>query len=168
MKYAIIENGKVANIAKADAPIYDNWVPAGSARIGDAWDGETFTSPPAPDPTQDDVIIERETRLAAGFDYDFGDARGVHHIATTADDMTKWQEVTDSANALINLGQGTQTIAIATETGPVDVTAMEWQAILVAAAQFRQPIYQASFALMAMDPIPADFATHTIWDGVGE
>jgi len=132
-------------------------------------DAEEFDAGRAgPPPAAVDVIAEREARLAAGFEYDFGDARGIHHIATTDDDMKKWQEVTDSANALINLGQGTQTITIATEAGPVDVTAMEWQAILVAAAQFRQPIYQASFSLMAMDPIPADFATHTIWDGVGE
>ncbi len=30
-------------------------------------------------PTPADVIAERERRPALGFDYDFGDARGVHH-----------------------------------------------------------------------------------------
>lgn len=164
MKYAIVENGVVVNIAVADEPLGENWIANETAQIGFLYDGESLTRPQSPAPKQADIIAEREARLSAGFDYNFGDARGVHHIATTADDMKKWQEVTDSANAMINLGQGTQTITIATQTGPVDVTAMEWQAILVAAAQFRQPIYQASFALMAMDPIPDDFATHPIWD----
>lgn len=165
---SIISDGWPDGFA-AEFGIYDvDTTPPEGKRWSGQFDGST--TPPTPvfldalGSTIDDVIAERETRLAAGFDYDFADARGVHHIATTADDMKKWQEVTDSANALINLGQGTQTITIATQTGPVDVTAMEWQAILVAAAQFRQPIYQASFALMAMDPIPDDFATHPIWD----
>ena len=46
MKYAIIENGIVANIALADGPLAANWVPAGDANIGDLWDGEAFTAPP--------------------------------------------------------------------------------------------------------------------------
>lgn len=167
MRLLVVSNGVVENVISAPEGFTVEGKTVAqhpSAQIGWLYDGGTFTPPPAPACTQTDVIAERETRLAAGFDYDFGDARGIHHIATTADDMKKWQEVTDSANALINLGQGTQTITIATQTGPVDVTAMEWQAILVAAAQFRQPIYQASFALMAMDPILDDFATHPIWD----
>lgn len=167
MRQMVVKNGVVTNIVDAPEGFALDGVivaPSLDAKIGWFYDGKTFTPPTESALTQTDVIAERETRLAAGFGYDFGDARGVHHIATTADDMKKWQEVTDSANALINLGQSTQTITIATETGPVDVTAMEWQAILVATAQFRQPIYQASFALMAMDPIPDDFATNPIWD----
>lgn len=50
MKYAIIEDGKVVNIAKADRPLASNWVEAGAAKIGDSWDGETFTGPPKPLP----------------------------------------------------------------------------------------------------------------------
>lgn len=45
MKYAIIENGVVINIAKADSPISANWVLAGSAKRGDIWDGSVFTTP---------------------------------------------------------------------------------------------------------------------------
>jgi hypothetical protein len=48
MKYAIIESGVVVNIAKADAALAENWIEAGAAKIGDSWDGETFTSPPKP------------------------------------------------------------------------------------------------------------------------
>ena len=110
------------------------------------------------------IVAERRIRLSAGFDYDFGDARGVHSIGTTDADMAGWDEVTKGANALINIGAGSTEINIATNTGACAVTAIEWQAILIAATQFRQPIYAASFALQAMDPIPSDYATNeTYW-----
>lgn len=111
------------------------------------------------------VLVQEECarRLAAGFDYDFGDARGVHRIGTTERDMAGWKEVTDVANAAINLGNPSLEIAIATDTGIATVTAMEWQAILVAAAQFRQPIWAASFALQAMESVPANYADESYW-----
>lgn len=114
-------------------------------------------------PSVFDVIRERDRRLAGGFDYDFGDARGVHRIATTPPDMEGWAEVTQAAQALIATGLGATTISILTETGPAVVTALEWQAVLVAATAFRQPIWQASFALQAMNPIPADYANDSRW-----
>lgn len=47
MKYAIIENGVVANIALADSPLADNWVedPSGAAQIGGAYDGAFHVAP---------------------------------------------------------------------------------------------------------------------------
>ena len=45
MKYAIIEGGTVVNIAKADEPLAENWIEAGSAKKGDLWDGENFSAP---------------------------------------------------------------------------------------------------------------------------
>lgn len=123
---------------------------------------------PEPDPvppSQADVIAERERRLSLGFDYDFGDERGVHRIGTTPDDMRKWlDEVTPISQALINAGNPTGEIGIFTDTGPVTVTAAEWQQILLAAGAWRQPVYQASFALMAMEPIPADYADDGWWE----
>lgn len=49
MKFAIIENGRVANVAESDAGFAasQGWIPAAHAAIGDAWDGEAFTAPPA-------------------------------------------------------------------------------------------------------------------------
>lgn len=114
--------------------------------------------------TADEVIVERERRLALGFDYDFGDERGIHHIATSPDDMRKWMdEVTPLAQSYINLGQPAGEITISTDKGMVVITAMEWQSILVAAAGYRQPLYAASFALMAMDPTPLDYADNAYW-----
>jgi hypothetical protein len=130
-------------------------------------DGEVVTyDPPPPAPTVDDIIAERERRLALGFDYDFGegDPRGVHHIGTTAQDMAGWREVTDLANALIAAGETTP-ILIVTDTGPAEVTPAEWSAILITAGAARQPIWAASFVLQSMDPIPANYAENSYWAG---
>ena len=111
-------------------------------------------------PTVDDVAAERERRLALGFDYDFGDARGVHRFATSEADMRGWDEVTKWAHAAIALGDPDATMHILTETGPCVVTAQEWQSVLMAATAARQPLWAASFALQAMSPIPSDYATN--------
>ena len=125
-----------------------------------------ITIRPPPPPSPEDVVAERTRRLGLGFDHDFGDARGVHRIGTSPADMEGWREVSDFATALIAAGDTTTEIGIVTETGPVMVTAPEWQAVLLAAAAFRQPLWQASFALQAMDPIPADYATNeALWSG---
>lgn len=112
--------------------------------------------------TPADVVGERARRLEAGFDYDFGDGRGVHRIGQTAADLAGWSEVTTAAQTAINLGSTTP-IGIVTDTGPVAVTPLEWQAILVAATAYRQPIWAASFALQAMSPTPVDFTDDSYW-----
>lgn len=114
-------------------------------------------------PTADDVVAERERRLALGFDYVFGDARGTHRIGTTPADMLGWDEVTKLAQAAVVSGQPTMTIPIVTDTGPVTVTALEWQSILIAAALARQPVWQASFVLQATVPIPSDYTADSHW-----
>ena len=45
MKYAVITGNVVSNIVVADSPLDQNWKPAGSARIGWAWDGSIYTPP---------------------------------------------------------------------------------------------------------------------------
>lgn len=111
---------------------------------------------------RDEVIVERERRLSLGFNYDFGDSRGVHRIGTSSQDMKGWDEVTKAANAMLALGDQSTT-TIVTETGSVQVTAIEWQRVLLAASAFRQPIWQASFALQAADPIPNDVTANELW-----
>lgn len=121
----------------------------------------TAINPNAPLPK--DVQVERARRLGLGFDYDFGDVRGVHHIGTTEADMVGWRDVIDYANALIDSGDTTTAIAIVTDTGPTSVTAPEWQAIMIQAAVIRQTIWGQSFALQAMSPIPGDYANDSYW-----
>jgi hypothetical protein len=131
------------------------------------WNGDGWTlldeRPPPPAPATSDVIAERQRRLAAGFDYDFADARGVHTIGTTGADMAGWDEVSKAASALVALGLPDQAISIVTDTGPCNVTAIEWQSVLVGAMQFRQPIFAASFVLQYSDPIPQDYADDVNW-----
>ena len=45
MKYAIIENGIVVNIAVANAPLDSNWVDGTGAQIGDEYVGGKFVRP---------------------------------------------------------------------------------------------------------------------------
>jgi hypothetical protein len=56
MRYAIIENGVVVNVAVADAEFAaaQGWVSCpDTAQIGDTYDGQTFTpAPPAPPPPE--------------------------------------------------------------------------------------------------------------------
>ncbi|MBG6173065.1 hypothetical protein IWQ55_001363 [Labrenzia sp. EL_208] len=111
----------------------------------------------------DDITHERNRRLAAGFSYDFDDVRGVHTFATTENDMRGWDEVTKGAQAALALSAPNSPIDLVTETGPVTVTALEWQQILVAATAHRQPIWQSSFLLQAMSPIPSDYADDSYW-----
>lgn len=182
MTIARIENGAVAelrNIALEDVPVHkrDQWLavegepPAHNSglerlvgpqlqveetRVLRVWAVERKSI----EEQREAVIRERARRLAAGFDYDFQDARGVHRIGTTESDMIGWDEVSKYASAQIASGNTTATISIVTDTGPTQVTALEWQSILIAAGQFRQPIWQGSFVLQAMDPVPEDYASN--------
>lgn len=114
-------------------------------------------------PSSDDVKNELKRRLELGFRYDFQDDRGVHHIGTTAADMVGWRDVIDYANALIDSGDTTTLIDIVTDTGPTQVTAPEWQAVMLAAGNIRQNLWAKSFALQSMSPIPGDYANDSYW-----
>jgi hypothetical protein len=116
-----------------------------------------------PPVTVEQVANERDRRLAFGFDYNFGGARGTHHIGTTKRDLEGWSEVSTYAGALIDSGDLATQIAIATDTGPCLVTAPEWRAVEIASASFRQPLWAKSFALMARSPIPADYTDDRHW-----
>lgn len=106
---------------------------------------------------------ERGRRLAAGFDFDFKDSRGVHRIGTTDADERGWDKVTKLSTAYLLSGNPGVKIQIVTETGPVEVTAAEWQEILIAAGAFQQPIYALSFVLQTMTPIPQDVENPSYW-----
>lgn len=118
-----------------------------------------------PAPTEQDVINERSRRLALGFNYDFGtpSAPNVQNIGTTPSDMAGWSEVTSWASAQIALNNTTSTLTILTNTGSVSVTGVQWMEVLNAASAFRQPLWTASFALEAMNPIPSDYTDDKWW-----
>jgi hypothetical protein len=48
-RFAVIQFGKVSNIAEADEPLFDNWIADdGNAKIGGTWDGQQFLAPISP------------------------------------------------------------------------------------------------------------------------
>jgi hypothetical protein len=164
---ALVLEGRVVQVEAEAFPVAEplQWVACGAdVAPGWAYDGQAFATTAAAVAvvTADDVIAERKRRLAAGFDYDFGDARGAHRIGTTEADMIGWDEVSKIALARHALGAA-EPIAIITDTGPAEVAPLEWLSILEAASAFRQPIWAASFALQALEPIPADYADDARW-----
>jgi hypothetical protein len=59
MKYAIIENGVVVNLAIADEPLAENWIEfEGVVNIGDLYDGEAFNPPPPVQKSADEIKAE--------------------------------------------------------------------------------------------------------------
>lgn len=120
--------------------------------VDGAWALEPVPADPEPEiipPTTDDLIAalraEKNRRLAVGFAYDFGDARGVHQFGTTRLDMEGWDQVTKLADAFRTRGMGSETIGIDTDTGRTTVTADEWPDVLIASGAAFQPVWQASF-----------------------
>jgi hypothetical protein len=66
MKYAIIENGKVANIAVSDSPLESNWVPGEDAAMGDLYqDGQFVPAPPDTEAEANAARAQRNALLAA-------------------------------------------------------------------------------------------------------
>ena len=65
-RFAVIDAGRVANIAEADEDFAagQGWVPAQNAGIGDLWDGEGFTAAPPVPPTVPAAVTMRQARLA--------------------------------------------------------------------------------------------------------
>ena len=139
-------------------------------KVFDAATGQVTTITPTAAQLDQTITIkprqvqeERKRRLGLGFDYDFGDARGVHRIGTTDEDMVGWRDVIDYANALIDSGDTTTLIDIVTDTGAAQVTAPEWQAVMLQAATVRQTLWAKSFALQGLSIIPGDFANDSHW-----
>lgn len=62
--YAIVENGIVTNITVFDPEPKANWIRSDTAKIGDLWDGEKFTTPeieklPPLAPTLQEVLLKK-------------------------------------------------------------------------------------------------------------
>lgn len=55
--YAIIENGKVVNVAVSETALADNWIQSDTACIGWEYDGTNFIAPSEPTPEE---LLEQE------------------------------------------------------------------------------------------------------------
>lgn len=65
MKYAIVENNAVVNLAVANAPLADNWIESDTAAIGDTYENGQFIKPtPDADAAAAEVRAERNKLLS--------------------------------------------------------------------------------------------------------
>lgn len=65
VKYAIIENGIVTNVAVSISALADNWIQSDTAAIGDTYDGTEFTRPDNTPTIEERRAQMRVPRLAA-------------------------------------------------------------------------------------------------------
>jgi hypothetical protein len=65
MRYAIVENGVVVNVAESAEPINSNWVASATAQKGWSYDGSVFSppGPPSLDARQDIARAECKRRI---------------------------------------------------------------------------------------------------------
>ena len=65
-RFAVINAGRVTNIAEAEEGFgaSQGWIPAGSASIGDVWDGEVFTPAPPEPPVVPSAVTRRQAKQA--------------------------------------------------------------------------------------------------------
>lgn len=64
MIFAIIEDGVVTCMAKANAPLAPYWVPDEGAQIGDRYENGEFIRPEPPAPPVPEIITPRQAKLA--------------------------------------------------------------------------------------------------------
>lgn len=61
MRYAIVSDGVVVNVAESEQALEVNWIASDTAAIGDLYDGQQFTRPDPPVPS---IVSMRQARLA--------------------------------------------------------------------------------------------------------
>lgn len=69
MRYAIIENGKVVNIAIADSPIANNWIETDTGLIGQMYADGVFTDPPKDYDAQWAIVRAQRNAMLAASDW---------------------------------------------------------------------------------------------------
>jgi hypothetical protein len=140
MKYAIIENGVVTNIAMADGPLFPNWVETSTAGIGWTYSNGVFAAPAIPEPPV--VVDPCEWFIDLGPFYDrFGAAKMA--VLTSADagvkaivgdtNIRKWIDLerADVASGLAYIGSVVPELTPALQTAilTTPVTAEENMAL---------------------------------------
>lgn len=113
MKYAIIENGKVVNIAVSDSALGSNWIPALSSSVGDLWDGDTFHSPTK---SREDLLSE-----LSAYRYEREVGGTTFNGMTVRTDRATRASITEAQNALSS-GLITEPISWKMENGWVELT----------------------------------------------
>ena len=63
MRYAIVNDGVVVNVATSEHPLESHWIASETAAIGDIYDGQGFTRPEPP-VVVPAIVSMRQARLA--------------------------------------------------------------------------------------------------------
>ena len=157
MNFAIIEGGKVVNIAKAAEALADNWVPAQAARIGDIWDGESFAAPAAPPVTKADLSAD----LAAyRYEQEVGGVSLPNGMEVRTDRETR-ASITEAVNAL-EAGLMIAPIPWKLATGWADLTHNDLKGIAAAVAAHVQACFAAERAVQVQIDAAGDLTAFDV------
>lgn len=86
MKYAIIENGIVTNVALAGGPIAPNWVETDTAGIGWTYSNGVFAAPVIPEPP----VTRSITVLAFRSRFTQAEKQAIYTAAKSSVDLQIW------------------------------------------------------------------------------
>jgi hypothetical protein len=111
-RYAIIADGKVANVAVAESPLAENWIEA-PAQVAPGWfyDGASFTPPPPPEPQPEPVpqtVSRFQARAALFLAGKLADAEAAVEAAAAENPLIalawreaiEWKRTSPALNAL--------------------------------------------------------------------
>jgi|DEB0MinimDraft_6_1074348.scaffolds.fasta_scaffold70440_2 hypothetical protein len=90
MRYAVIENGVVVNIAESESALTASWVQSDSARIGDSFDGSVFGAPTPP--LSELAADAREARDALLRQTDWVALKALESGVAVASDMASYRQ----------------------------------------------------------------------------
>lgn len=157
-KYAIIADGLVVNLAESDSALEANWVEAGDAQIGWAYDGTDFT-PPALDNSDAAVMAERDRRIVGTFVFD--------GVAFDFDAESKSRITGAATLAGFSVANGTAWPAdfawIAKDNSLIPMDAATCFAFGQAAAAHEAALIFAARAIKDTVPRPADISDDALW-----
>lgn len=166
MRYAVIDGSHVINVIEADEGfVLDGYELVQSDEAGPGWcyaDG--VFSPPSPPPASGDQInVERDRRISAGTTVNvtgYGDIP----LQGGERDQTNLLGLVTAAQVRL-AGGDTATLTKFRDAENVDhmLTPMQVIEMWSKGAAWISANYDASWALKAMDPIPADFADDSYW-----
>lgn len=112
-RYAIIENGTVANIVEAEADFAgeQGWIAAGSAQIGWSYDGQDFSAPvltleQAKEAKRSAIERKRDEVMSAGFTPSTGPVAGKTLQTRGDDDKINWLTSQAAYQAAVAGGAG--------------------------------------------------------------
>lgn len=81
MRYVIVENDKVVNVAISESALEQNWYASDSAQIGWSFDGAIFAPPFAPSKTPEEIKDEITAAVQSRLDA-FAQGRGYDNIVS--------------------------------------------------------------------------------------